>query len=269
MSDGEQYRSAEWVAAAALTTVVGLVIALLVVEEVQSNDAPLGAWVVLMATLLTVSALVGQARNRRVLGLLIDSRNKFSLSQLQIILWTVLIAAGLGAAALTNVAHSFDAPLDIKLHEDLLLLMGISTASFAGSALVKTGKLERRQLEVKSDRRGAGLVDLISSETAGDSARADISKVQMLFFTIIVLFIYGAALGGELVDVSTKIVALPEIGDGIAILLAISHAGYLTFKQAQSRAAVAAPSTAAAAAAAAEELDDDQSPEHSLGRTAR
>ena len=45
------------------------------------------------------------------------------------------------------------------------------------------------------------------------------------------MFVYSADVLGKFVDVDERIGALPEISDGMAVLLAISHGGYLGFKQ--------------------------------------
>lgn len=228
-----QTRTTIWMAWMFLILVGGVVAAYLIVELIESNDAALGSFVALAVTLALVGGVVGRIRGGHPLGLLVDSRNKLSVSQLQIALWTIVIASSLGAAALVNVADfpGGEAPLNITVHEDLLLLMGISTAGFAGSALIKAGQLRLNALEVRENGDGPALADLVSAEGVGETARADIGKIQLLFFTAVLVFVYSADVIGKFVDVDARIGELPEVSDGMAVLLAISHGGYLGFKQ--------------------------------------
>jgi hypothetical protein len=65
----------------------------------------------------------------------------------------------------------------------------------------------------------------------------DLSKVQMFFFTIILVLIYGVALGtmfmgvGDGVNRTTlAITAFPTLSATMVTLLGISQAGYLAYK---------------------------------------
>src|SRR5206468_471390 len=89
-------------------------------------------------------------------GLLIDSRNKISLSRLQMALWTILILSGLITAALSNVRLSISPgnqligqpaaqqnPLNVDVPSELWLMMGISTTSLVASPLLKSIKADQ------------------------------------------------------------------------------------------------------------------------------
>jgi outer membrane murein-binding lipoprotein Lpp len=297
----------------------------------------------------------------RLSGILIDSRYKMSLSRLQIILWTVLALSALSVIALDRAipvlqkkvpaiaslvapaegekaATPFD-PLNIKFPNELLIAMGISTASLAGASFIKSAKTETQSsktmqllndqitnLEKKRDEEKANLdaakkalndlenelriqraipstdaefgkaqvkIDQINKETipAEEQKRAraekiwqtymnelealkkseagalgdvhtndrieqadwsdifrgelvsnyrvvDPAKVQMFFFTILIIFVYGTLvwglLGTETVWQMAETVALPPFSDSLVALLGISHAGYLVVKQAGS-----------------------------------
>lgn len=135
-------------------------------------------WYLIMGVMLLFLVAIGLIANRRWDGVLVDWRNKLSLSRLQLTSWTVLgmsafLALALGrvvmsqngtlaqlttdnaldfarmfgeAACLQGVdtvteqhlaACPEEAPMEITFPEELILAMGISVASFAGSALVK------------------------------------------------------------------------------------------------------------------------------------
>jgi hypothetical protein len=159
----------------------------------QPNLLMIVRWMATMAIMLVVMAFVGYDINGRWAGFLIDSRYKFSLSRLQIMLWTVLALSAFLTIALTRampggmfptddpvaqqqhtecVARVTSAsqaqgevsdgaqlaaqaeeqcqpePLNITFPPELLLALGISAASFAGSTLVQSNK-KAKQIDIK------------------------------------------------------------------------------------------------------------------------
>src|SRR5690242_9175502 len=73
-------------------------------------------------------------------GVLIDERNRLSLSRLQMVLWTIIVLSGFLIAALWNISRGVDAPLEINVPKELWLLMGISVTSLVGSPLILSTK---------------------------------------------------------------------------------------------------------------------------------
>jgi hypothetical protein len=94
----------------------------------------------------------------------------------------------------------------------------------------------------------ARLADLFQGDEIGNAAHLDLGKVQMLFFTLILVLAYGVALA-NLFTKATPIVMLPALDGGMVALLGISHAGYLLNKAVPH----SEPSSVAAPAAAASE----------------
>jgi len=135
-------------------------------------------WYWMMGLMVAFLMALGYLANQRLDGVLIDWRNKMSLSRLQLAAWTVLgmsafLVLALGrvvmaengtlvdltpdnaqdfarmygaATCLDGVDQVTDqhlqacpdaAPMEIVFPEELILAMGISVASFAGSSLVK------------------------------------------------------------------------------------------------------------------------------------
>lgn len=159
--------------------VVVFFVAVLLIGTGVFGGTLLARWYYLMGTMVVLLAALGKITTNRWDGVLIDWRNKMSLSRLQVIIWTILgvsafLVMGLGrtvmfnedklealdltnAAALARQFGGHDcvtdiadeniadpladcpapAPLEIVFPEELLLAMGISVASFAGSAIIK------------------------------------------------------------------------------------------------------------------------------------
>ncbi|KYK30416.1 MAG: hypothetical protein AYK19_18375 [Theionarchaea archaeon DG-70-1] len=79
-----------------------------------------------------------------------------------------------------------------------------------------------RHLEIEKSR----FYDLISGENENDENMLDLSRLQNLFFTLILIGGYAVALGSMLINTSF-VTAFPEISASSIALLGISHAGYL------------------------------------------
>jgi hypothetical protein len=76
----------------------------------------------------------------------------------------------------------------------------------------------------------AKLTDLVSGEEVGNADILDLSRLQNLFFTLIIVGSYAAALGTLLVNSSGAIEKFPELGASQVALLGISTAGFLGAK---------------------------------------
>lgn len=210
-----------------------------------------GAWILTLVLMALFVATTGKAVTRLWRGVLIDERNRISLSRLQMLVWVLLILSAFLTAALWNVHHS-TAPLEIAVPEAVWILLGISTASLVGSPLIKGGKKERSPAPaveirdgvplarpappadglvlVNRDPRQAGWADLFGSEEVGNQGSLDLAKVQMFFFTAVVALAYGATLAAMFAGADEAIRAFPDLDGSLLALLGISHTGYLTHK---------------------------------------
>jgi hypothetical protein len=328
-------------------------------------------WYWMMVIMFVFIMFVGWTVNKRLDGALIDWRKKMSLSHLQVILWTILgmsafLTIGLtrisiagapikiykhletmGHECITGLAEgnvTWEAlskcpapdPLQIIFPEELLLAMGISLASFTGSALVKSnqsnttlhtkndeqeleqqiykekqarlsamGEVEKlnEQIEAWKDKKeiadeekkveetqaadqninyfndklkeslqkvdsadkkiatkeaelvkiredvekAKGMLhvndsvkkakwsDMFNKEKSGEQFDVDLSKIQMFFFTIAIIFTYAASLNilmqqPGLIENPFINVALPTFSSSLVVLLGVSHGGYLVTK---------------------------------------
>jgi hypothetical protein len=238
-------------------SLLAIVTAVFVVELLLPGTARLMTWLSILGLLGSFAVVAGHGVTGLWLGLLIDTRNKVSLSRLQMTLWTILILSGFLAAVIVNIDNGQTEPLAIAIPAELWLLMGISTASLVGSPLImgiKKGRPAnedeknraliqlahqavnpaqvaiRGQLIVNQQAEAARIADLFQGSETGNAGKVDLGKLQMFFFTLILLFAYGTALAALFNGAASKIVALPAMDAGMLALLAISHTGYLVNK---------------------------------------
>ena len=148
----------------------------------EGSDGALVSWVVMMILVVAALASFGKASKDTFAGVLIDRRNRYSTSRLQVAAWSTIVLTGFAAAALSNLeAGGFDQALEISVSEEVWALLGISTASFTGASLVKKQKQESGVQAPRAD--APSLSDLVQGEELGNRDYVDLGKVQMLFFT--------------------------------------------------------------------------------------
>src|SRR5690606_5240943 len=139
-------------------------------------------WVAIGAIITGFMILLGRQIHRRIDGILIDTSYKLSLSRVQLIMWTVvafsaLLAIGLERNRLVLTGAVTDPEyraLDIGFPPELLLALGISTASLATSSVITQNKKESassRRIELLEDER-------VHAAREQEAAQARISAAQ-------------------------------------------------------------------------------------------
>ena len=220
-------------------------------EFLQSN--PVGVWLGILGLLAIFGTIAGHGVTGHWRGLLIDQRNRMSISRLQFVGWTLLVLSGILTSALINLALGWD-PLEFTIPPELFVLMGISTASLvAAPAILGTkgkaapgvapmGILALKQqgyddvyesdnvVVANKSPLKARWADLLKGEEVGNASVLDLGKVQMFFFTFVLLLAYASALAATFREAQDAILTLPPIQDGMNVLLGISHTGYLSNK---------------------------------------
>jgi hypothetical protein len=228
------------------------------------------AWLVTMAVFIALLAYVGNAVKQRADGIFIDDRNRISLARFQLVLWTVLLVSALMTAALSNAALGSPAPLSIMVPSQVWSLLGIGAFSFVVAPVVVDSRkkdvppdaavMKRvddtvtredgldpakpmrlgNNVPAKEDAQEARWMDIIRGDTTAGFSQIDISKVQQLAFTILLVTTYGGALYGVMavdlvkfaaVPASAFIIDFPPVDEGFVALLGLSHAAYLAYKK--------------------------------------
>ncbi|TDR81937.1 hypothetical protein [Paludibacterium purpuratum] len=211
----------------------------------------------LLAMMLIFGAL-GQWITQHYLGILIDGRNVISLARLQIAGWSLVVFTAILSMTVINLVNRDPAAIDIRMPPELLALMGIGTTSLVGSALILAGK---KNTSVPDDAAKAALAtvaastgtasdqlanqgvlvvnkqmgqarwrDLFTGEELADAAHIDIARVQMLFFSIVLLVVYAAEIALLVAGNKPQTHGFPPISQYMVGLIAISQGGYLVNK---------------------------------------
>ena len=244
------------------------------------------SWFLFMLLMGTFTGIVADGITDRSMGILVDERNRMSLSRLQMALWSLLTLSAFLAAAISNIRSDAADPLNIVIPEAVWMLMGISTTSLVGSPLVLSAKRANPQVPappatphtpttttpgtpatttqdtptttplleaptttatatttatpapppiattptrkpipvglasvlrtqgenptqmsvdgtvvVKHSIFDANWADLFKGDEVGDVATLDLAKIQMFFFTLVLVLSYAIALGAKFVAI--------------------------------------------------------------------
>jgi hypothetical protein len=149
--------------------------------------------------------------------------------------------------------------LIIAIPPTVWILLGISIGSWLGSPLILNNKKAQESSEADFTKAKEGLKaqgaseakiaqvetqgrllintaydqaafsDLFRGEETGNAATLDVGKVQMFYFTVIVLFVYATGLF-KMFNSGLPIHEFPDLDSSIVTLLGISNASYLANK---------------------------------------
>lgn len=237
------------------------------------NDAPAALFVRIamftgnLAALAAVLTAIGVSITGQRMGILWSARNVYSLSRLQMVLWTLLILSGLATLVgcryfgllLSPAAGGAANALAIKIPNELLMVMGISLGSgtlASGILSVKTmgEPATSTAIQAATQRTGGDLNingnvasrpldcppllrDLFQGDDVAKVGTVDIGKVQQAVVTVLLWFCYLAMLAEMFIkgvsiepDKLPGGSTLPIMSEAFVYLLGISHAGYLLLK---------------------------------------
>lgn len=87
----------------------------------------------------------------------------------------------------------------------------------------------RGKIAVAPTASSSSWADLFKGDETSNGDHLDLAKVQMFFFTLILVLSYAVALGKLFASVN-QVADFPDLNEGTIALLGISHAAYLTNK---------------------------------------
>ena len=216
-------------------------------------------WLVTLALIAGALAVAGFAVCKRWDGIFIDKENRISLSRFQLVLWTVLLVSALLTAGLINAMPPAETqPLAIEIPKEIWGLLGLGVFTAVAAPAIKsvertgipapkaTGTPEASKVLmarqgltdepeyvgrvlVKQTSRDARWIDMIYGDYEG-AATVDMSKLQQLVFTLLLVAAYAMALWAKMLG-TTAIHLFPAIDAGFLALLGISHTAYLADKK--------------------------------------
>lgn len=237
------------------------------------------AVVTFVLDLMLVTAVVfgfGVAVTGRAMGIAMSGWNDYSLSKLQMALWTIVVLAAVLVFAkirLLGVFGHVADPLQFTIPGDLLAAMGISAFTAAATPAIlalkssqsaTSGEVNAAQQRVadgiggkaqntcatgravgRVSQESASWLDMVTGDETSNAGIVDLSKVQQLLITILLLGTYISMLIRVLATATKAddLAGLPNLSQYFVGLLAVSHAGYLAYKATPKGAQPASDST--------------------------
>ena len=251
---GSPVRLWEWWHTAAL----GIIVAILGWMAIWRPWGLHASWLVVVAVLFAFIVIAGLGITGVWRGAFIDERNMISLSRFQMLVWSVLVLSAYGTLAVTRAAEEDPlTALDVQIPQTVWVLMGISTTSLVGSPLIRNMKKDPRlalapddlnqaldherkglaqqvrvegRIVAKKSPHDASWSDLFIGEDVSDAAHLNLAKIQMFFFTVLLLITYGVSVASLLIRSEGIPDALPDVGEGMLALFGISQGGFLLDK---------------------------------------
>jgi hypothetical protein len=222
----------------------------------QPGLMKVAAWLITMAMAALLCGCIGKAIAGCWDAVLIDGRNRVSLSRLQMLAWTLLILSALITAVASNLGLPDNSQaLAIEIPDPLLAAMGIAAVSLAASPALLTLKgsdpatgVSLAAYHAAPDE--ASWLDMFRGDDPAEANQPDLSKIQQFLITLALVGGYGVLIGDMFCHLTGAFGTFPALDPKFVWLLGISHAGYLTYKAAPKPAAPAADGSGAAAPAA-------------------
>ena len=143
------------------------------------------------------------------------------------------------AATDPDLKKNFESKLQSITKDTALAKAAVDAAQKKYDELEKTDNERMGLLHANENVQDARWSDMLSGERVQDYQYIDISKVQMFFFTVIIVFSYAALIWAQMNSAGAQTlfgvlpqVSLPGFSQSLVALLGLSHAGYLTVKTA-------------------------------------
>jgi len=209
-------------------------------------------WVCVVAIFVALSLFAGFLVNGRLAGILIDDRNRMSLERVQWVAWLIVLLSAYFVQAIWDVATSAGFP---QMQMQLFGLLGIVSGSPVVSNLIVDSKkrtpvsptamanIQATQPLATGDAPGqkglmdlnhnvdeANWADLYLGEEAANRYVVDVSRLQKLIITILLVFGYVVLLWNTFDPSGAGAFAMPDVNNEFLGLLGVSHGAYLASK---------------------------------------
>ncbi|GAA0686091.1 hypothetical protein GCM10010193_44940 [Kitasatospora atroaurantiaca] len=195
------------------------------------------AWIISAVLAILLAVALGVKIGRGLLGILIDGRGRYSLTHLQIVLWTLVVLPLVAGIAIGRLVDGVTDALDFTLPAQVLGVLGIAIGSTVTSTVIKNNANVRRSDVVAAsswrlkDPPRLSQVFLVEEGPLADRL-IDVAKFQNFLVTVVLLVGYIGTAVSQLRHSAdpAAVTSLPDLSATFVTLLGISHAGYLTGK---------------------------------------
>jgi hypothetical protein len=221
-----------------------LVVLIVVVNVVagcySSVDAPqlcgVIAWSLTVVLLIGCFVLIGRVPPIVTwVGVLVDQRNKISLSRFQLVLWSLLVIATIITEGILNALWKVPGPLTLNVPSQMWILLGLSSGSAVAAPIVLGMKADKGTLDTNAVMQHAWS-DMFYGDETGNADQVDFSKVQQFFLTVVLVVAYATEVVMILLHPSAAttdgkpMLYFPALDTGLVALMGVSQVAYISYK---------------------------------------
>jgi hypothetical protein len=197
------------------------------VQESRYADWP-ARWIALAGALILLTGFAGIATGGKLRSLVIGADNRYSKSQVQIVLWALLVGCAYLATVFLRVwAGGLDLLGGIDIPQNLLILSGLSVLSFGAAKAITVTKNDTPG----TPRKTIGAPDL-RDLVRDDQAKPDFGDLQMIVVTLIVVIVYFWTVFHTLGVVPAGKSSLPDVDLALLSAFGLGQGAYLAKKMA-------------------------------------
>ena len=219
-------------------------------------------WAAAIATVLVMLGVLGWRSKRTLAGVLVGSRNRLSLSRLQLYIWTTLVLSMFLVTAAFLIGVAPRAALLPVYPAEIWALLGIVIATPVASGLILKPKQEQQPsaaaltesavehhrgvLETRTSSDRWSFLDLFTGEEVANAGEVDVSRFQSFIITVILVTIFVGWCAQIFWNIEpqaalqwakwAKSGCYPPLDTTFVGLLAVSHGSYLAAAKAMQRA---------------------------------
>ncbi|GLY51136.1 hypothetical protein [Lentzea sp. NBRC 102530] len=192
------------------------------------------AWIVSALVIVLLAVVVPSRLGTQ--NVLRDARGRYSLSRVQVMVWTVVLLSLISGMAYGRFAAGQVDVAGFVIPQQALWLLGVSLGSGVVAAAIKVAKSTSRPDSVAAYPLGqetGRFWEMLTVEEGASAGRSvDLTKFQNFVITVLLVLLYvaQAVSAFKAVDDPAGIAGMPVFSDALLVLLAVSHAGYLLGK---------------------------------------
>jgi len=171
----------------------------------------------------------GAERDGNWLGILIDERQRFSLTHFQVVLWTLVLLSLLAAIFLARLFGGTRpaALLDVEIPPEVLTLAGISGGSAVVATAIKSPRTTDIRAKIAEGKKPTHFSQVFMVEEGESIDKViDVTRFQNFFLTIIAVGAYVVLAVSDLAGTAVP-TGYPGFNQDLLWLIGISHATYV------------------------------------------
>lgn len=188
----------------------------------------------LLAGFMVVSGLAALVTRGRPLRFLVGADNRYSNSQVQLVLWFTTIATVYLAAQILRLRWDWGLAGGVDIPNNLLVLSGLSVLSFGGAKVITGQKVDdAAQSQSAPVKVAAAHANLLTDLVQNDLGQSDFGDFQMILVTLAAIGIFGLSAFQFLGDLSlVNGVTLPDVDTTLLSAFGLGQGAYLLKKAA-------------------------------------